>query len=213
MLRQEKIKTMKKTSMIFCFGLTILIASCSTVSNTATSVDIENTVQQYPTVADLDVSPQRVETSTNWSWNPFSVTYPLEIREKNLIGQLLKEKGADVLVQPEYKYEKGGLFGKRVLTVTGYLAKLKHFRTATENDIQALAVARGVPIIRLVSHHNERQQMPKDSITKKTPDNFKTETQSEEQNVKPSPLTKKTKNIKNSKKHKTNTKAKKSRKH
>jgi hypothetical protein len=126
-------------------------------------------VQQYPTVADLVVSPQRVEVSTSWNWNPFAAKYPLEQRKHNLIGQLLKEKGADVLVEPTFVTSAKGIFGRRTLQVSGYLAKLKDFRQASDDDIQALAVAHGIPSVRLVSARNVPQPRNTDADTSAKP--------------------------------------------
>lgn len=53
---------MKKQTLIgICAGLFLLpLASCTSISKTATTVPITTYVLQSPTVADLDVSPKRV---------------------------------------------------------------------------------------------------------------------------------------------------------
>lgn len=63
-------------------------------------------------------------------------------------AELCAEQGCDVLVQPQYVHEKRKS-GKHVLTVTGFPAYYKNFRTATSADLEALKAAD--PNIALVS--------------------------------------------------------------
>ena len=43
------------------------------VQQTATTVDIDAKVVQVPTVADLDVQPQRVAGTQTWRWKFFNL--------------------------------------------------------------------------------------------------------------------------------------------
>lgn len=115
-----------------------LLASCTTVQQTAETVDLKETgIVQYPTVADLDVRP-RVRRTAEWAFNPFTNGGALLQRHKsNLTADLLEEAGADVLLEAQYVYTRT-LFGRRSLTVTGYPATFSNFRRATEADLAAL---------------------------------------------------------------------------
>jgi hypothetical protein len=121
-----------------------LVTSCATVSNTATTAPVSNSVEQYPTVANLDVDSQKVEKTVTWNWTPFGSLYSFEQRRQNLTADLLKEKNADVLVEPQYTYTKHS-FGPRTLTIYGFPAHLKNFRKATPDDVSAIGLVNGLP--------------------------------------------------------------------
>ena len=55
----------------------------------------------------------------------------------NLIIDLCREIGADILVDPQFTYSKRILGGGK-LTVFGYPASYKNFRTMTDKQIDAL---------------------------------------------------------------------------
>lgn len=113
--------------------------SCSSIQKTSTVARVETSVLQYPTVTDLTVSPEKVEKSETWEFHWFEGQSD-KVRKENLMADLLKETGADVLLEPNFKVEKHFL-GPTKITVTGYPAKFKDFRKATPEDIQALRTA------------------------------------------------------------------------
>ncbi len=119
---------MKKT-FYAAMVLVLSLASCTTVTKTATSVDVNNTITTNST-ADLEISEKKI------SYTHYSKAKERKAGKKNVLRSAVKAAlaangQADVLVAPEYEaVEKRGLFGKRlkVVTVTGYPAKYKNFR-------------------------------------------------------------------------------------
>lgn len=126
----------KNIILIMSIGLATL-ASCTTVTKTAHVSEVEAKVYQYPTVADLEVMP-KMEGTRSWNWRPIG-NPDRNVEQGNLVAEMLKEKDADVLLEEQVIFTKTTL-GKRELIVTGYPARLKNFRKATEQDLQALKV-------------------------------------------------------------------------
>lgn len=106
------------------------LASCTTMTKTATTVDVNNGLNSAST-ADLAISQNKI-----------SYTHKTKAKErragrKNVINSAvsaaLQANGeADVLVAPEYTVvKKSGLFGSKIKTVivTGYPAKYKNFKS------------------------------------------------------------------------------------
>lgn len=126
-------KSLKLTLLLVAVAL--VSSSCTSITKTSASTNVEASVEQYPLVSDLVVG-QKISKTTTWPWlllNPISLTD----RRDNLIADMLKEYNADVLVDIETQFEKS-LFGRRSLTVTGYVATFKNFRNATEDDLHIL---------------------------------------------------------------------------
>lgn len=130
---------MKYFKLLSLLVLTALLGSCTTVQKTASTVPVETYVVQYPTVADLDISHQKVSKSTSW-FSLFSFTSPI-LRRDNLIAELIQENDADVLVEPHFIFTNK-TFGRSSITVFGYPATFKNFRKATESDLEALRCGR-----------------------------------------------------------------------
>lgn len=131
---------MKQTVFLLMACMALLLSSCSTMrKSTATSMAVESGVYQYPTVADLEVK-DKVTRQVSWRFRVIKCGQPsLEVRRANLVADLLKEAGADVLLEPQVTFVKHP-FGDRVLTVTGFPAVFKNFRKATAQDLEALKV-------------------------------------------------------------------------
>lgn len=123
-----------KNTLIVC--AIAFLSSCSTIKVTSDSAPVAATVSTYPTVADLNISPNRVSKTTTWDWNPFDRT-SMETRKNNITAELIKEYDADILVEPEYVQESSWLGGGSI-TVTGYPATFENFRKATPEDLDAL---------------------------------------------------------------------------
>lgn len=135
------IKSLALMLMCLCF-----MGSCTTIQKTASTSDIQANVWQYPVVADLDISPVKITKTT--SWYSFFSTMSKATRQSNLTAEMLLEADADVLVEPNSIYKKE-FPSHHTLTVTGFPAKFKNFRKATDKDLEALRI--GNPDIRLVS--------------------------------------------------------------
>ncbi len=60
------------------------------------------------------------------------------------VSELLKIENADVLVEPSFETETSG--SKTILTVKGWPAKYKNFRTITQDDIKLLNVNRNYQV-------------------------------------------------------------------
>lgn len=119
------------------------VTSCNTVTQTADTVAVGARVEQTPAVADLDVQPQRVTKSEKWRFRLIPWGEPtFAQRKKNLIYDMVDSAKADVLVEPQTRFTKKA-FGPRTLTISGYPAKLKNFRTATPQDLEALRIVKG----------------------------------------------------------------------
>jgi hypothetical protein len=111
--------------------LSLTVFSCQTVkTGTAKSIDISGVgVIHKPVIADLDVKEEKI-TKTIMLKNLES----LENAKNEIIRELLNENNADLLVEP--KFESKTKNGKTELTVTGWLAYYKNFRTIEEKDIK-----------------------------------------------------------------------------
>ena len=120
---------MKKV-LISTTMLVMMLASCTTVQKTASSLDVNNCIKTK-TSADLVVDNEKA----NFTYRPTK-----KVRKcgtKNVIATAVSEalktnNNADVLVAPEYEITvKKGFLGKKIksVTVTGYPAKYKNFRS------------------------------------------------------------------------------------
>lgn len=126
-----------KKAILMIFALGLFMSSCSVTRKTYTVQNIAPTVQQYPTVADLQVG-DKMEKTAEWRFSPFD--YKMDnrkIRTENLIADMIKESGVDVLIKPEVVYTKES-FGRRSVTVSGYPAKFSNIRRASTADLDTL---------------------------------------------------------------------------
>lgn len=136
---------MNKLALAACACAAISITSCQMVQQTADTVGIDAKVVQVPTVADLDVQPQRVTSTQTWRWRFLNVDQlSLGQRKLNLIYDMVNEAKADVLVEPQVRFTKN-FFGERSLTISGYPASYKNFRKPTAEDLKAIRAANGTP--------------------------------------------------------------------
>ncbi len=128
----------KSVLLLICVAL---FSSCKVTQKMAVTAPVEDVgVHQYPTVADLDVKPQKVTKTEEWNYVPFNWGQPsLEIRKGNMIAEMVETNGGDVLLEPQTVYTKRA-FGKRSLTVSGFVASFDNFRKATDEDLEALEI-------------------------------------------------------------------------
>lgn len=128
---------MKKLFFYIASLALLFCSSCTTITKTSTIAEVKNVVVTYPEVADLDIQ-EKVSEAKTWNFFPFHIGEPkLSTVKGNFIHEILKEKGGDVLLEPQFHFEKTS-YGARTLTVTGYVAKYKNFRKATEADLKAI---------------------------------------------------------------------------
>ena len=119
---------------ILALGMSIcLFASCTTTTRSVTSrtqgVYGEN-VMYVPVLADLSVGSSRVTATVNLS------KVSLQTAKAFAVSEALKQANADVLVDPVFASEvTHDLFMHRtVVTVTGYPAHYRDFRSMTAAD-------------------------------------------------------------------------------
>lgn len=86
--------------------------------------------------AELIISEISVSKTTTWFTGIFSRT-DLEQRKINLVNDLCREVGADVLVDPQFTYSKRFLGGGK-LTVRGYPATYTNFKALSDEEIDSL---------------------------------------------------------------------------
>lgn len=119
---------MKKVFLsIFVVGMAL--TSCTTVTKTASSIDVENSLKTS-TSADLIVSPTKITYTHKTSKKE------RKAGKKNIINSAIQAAleangGGDVLVAPQYvAVKKSGLWGSKIKTVTisGYPATYKNFK-------------------------------------------------------------------------------------
>lgn len=119
---------MKK--IFLAFGAALLLASCTTVTKTATTMDVNNHLTSESDV-DLVVSNSKI-----------TYTHKTTAKErrggrKNITNTAVREAleangNAEVLVAPQYTFvRKSGLFGSKIKTVivSGYPAKYNNFKS------------------------------------------------------------------------------------
>ncbi len=120
---------------IILLSIAITLTSCSTSkSGTAKTMDIAGPgIIHKPVVADLDVKQDKVEKTVEVK----NLT-SLENAKNEVVRDLLKERNADILVEPSfYSTTKGS---KTELTVFGWTANYKNFRQVEEKDIKFLEI-------------------------------------------------------------------------
>lgn len=127
---------MKKYIFLLLLSL-ITVTGCKTVKKSTASTEcIQTEISQYPTATDLVIG-EKVEKTVSWNFWTLQLLQPsFETRKNNLIADIVKSNGADVLVDVQTSFTKV-MFGKRTLTVTGYLGTFKNFRKASIEDIEA----------------------------------------------------------------------------
>lgn len=130
------LKKQKQMRIIFTIIVaTFMLASCSTVqTGTSKTMDIIGPgVIHKPVIVDLDIRPDKVSKTVT-----FTNMESLETAKNNVVRELLKEKNADVLVEPTF--ESTTTRGATELTVYGWPANYKNFRQIEEKDIKLLEV-------------------------------------------------------------------------
>lgn len=120
---------MKKILLsIFVIGMTL--SSCTTITKTATTLDVNSDLNSIST-ADLDISSQKI-SYTHKVTNKERKGGHKNVRSSAIQAAIAANGGGDVLVAPQYtEVKKSGLFGSKIKTVTveGYIGKYKNFQS------------------------------------------------------------------------------------
>ena len=133
---------MKK--IFFFIGAVALICSCSAPKATSYSyseyktISPSQSVYTVPVIADLDVAKESITYAERINKNITTMTdaevEALASREKEVVvANAAKANNADVIVAPTINITTD-VNKNLVIVVTGYPAKYKNFRTATEAD-------------------------------------------------------------------------------
>lgn len=142
-----------KKLILTSFVVVLAMTSCSTVYKTASKRDVSAPLAAA-VISDLEVSNQKIT---------YTLVPSKKVRKgglKNCINTaiseaLAKNGGGDVLIETqEAIVQRFGFMGKKIksVTVTGYPAKYKNFRSADEATVKA-----GIVSGSLVMHQPERR--------------------------------------------------------
>lgn len=124
---------MKKVMFIL---IALSLISCSTTkSGTAKTMDIVGSgVIHKPVIVDLDVKQEKASKTV-----VLTNVLSLDNAKNEAVRELLKEKSADILVEPTFDSKTKN--GKTELTVYGWTANYKNFRQVEEKDIKLLEIS------------------------------------------------------------------------
>jgi DNA/RNA endonuclease YhcR with UshA esterase domain len=124
---------MKKVMFIL---ISLSLISCSTTkSGTAKTMDIVGSgVIHKPVIVDLDVKQEKASKTV-----VLTNVLSLDNAKNEAVRELLKEKSADILVEPTFDSKTKN--GKTELTVYGWTANYKNFRQVEEKDIKLLEIS------------------------------------------------------------------------
>lgn len=137
---------MKHIRILYIILLAAGMSSCSMLHQSATtrtarSFEIDTDIKQMPTVADLVVDSIYAREDTTWTNILFKYTVTKANMRDVLIGEILEQNNADVLVQPREKITNTihhPFKQTYSMEIFGYPARYRNFRTATEEDIRIL---------------------------------------------------------------------------
>lgn len=133
--------------VVFSLAASFSLASCSVARrvHTAKSTTITSEITQMPTVVELEVLPEQVKADVSWINHTFKGSISHKAQEQTLIAQILSGAQADVLVEPKISHESHRRWfrSNHTLSVSGYPARFKAFRTATLEDIAKINAAKG----------------------------------------------------------------------
>ncbi len=132
-------------NITICLIVLAGMVSCKTTQSAYTlrsgkSIDIQSNIVQMPAVADLVVDTTYVTADTTWQ-NTFGHTVMKKDMRKVLIGKMMEETKADVIIEPHEQVvsQQEKAFKKNYqMTISGYPARFRHFRTATLEDLRIL---------------------------------------------------------------------------
>ena len=108
-----------------------MLGSCVAVSKSTTSktLDIQASVIQKPTVADLEVKETKITGTSSGK----IATMAVEAIQGEAVASALKTTNADILVEPRFETTVSG--STTTVTVSGFPATYKNFRPMKIDDI------------------------------------------------------------------------------
>lgn len=122
---------MKFNLLAVLFIVTVLPACSVMKMQTAKTMDIYGAgVLQMPVVAELLVSEKKITGSAKLSGES------LEVVKQQAIANAIKIANADILVEPTFETEDKG--GSITVTVTGFPAVYKNFRSIEHKDLELM---------------------------------------------------------------------------
>lgn len=134
--------------LIIIAAVASVMASCAvTKTRTARTADISSEITQMPTVVELDVADNREKSDVfEWANRMFSFKRRIGVKEKTqeAVAQILERTDADVLIEPKVSVDRRikPFATDYTLSVSGYPAKYKAFRTVTVEDIETVNALR-----------------------------------------------------------------------
>lgn len=134
-----------------------LLFSCSTSYKTTStkSLDIYGSgVIHKPVIADLEVKEFKVTGSAT---SDFQTSGIAQLKQK-AIANALKEAGGDLLVEPRFSTESSR--GRTTVTVSGWPASYKNFRSIQKDDIELLKAG----VVQKAEVHEPAQIIKKKNI-------------------------------------------------
>lgn len=123
---------MKIRGLLFAMLISTFLASCAVIEKTAKTMDIYGAgVIQNPVLVDLDVKETKVSGSATGG-----IGTALENIKQYAVTDALNKANADILVQPKFEIETSE--GQSTVTVTGFPATYKNFRSMKPEDAPLL---------------------------------------------------------------------------
>lgn len=124
----------------------LIASSCSvqtSLTQTVKTADITPEIMAMPTVVDYDISSVPVEADTVVTMKLFGKESGYQSKKSltdALIASVLKQAGADVLMEPKIttQVESSGFTSTVRIELNGYPAKYGNFRTITMEDVEIL---------------------------------------------------------------------------
>ncbi len=128
-----KYKTMKKFLLTLAVSVALL-SSCATVRTaTSKSADVSTSVSSV-TMADLDIANKKIEYVYTPTKKERKKLKSSTLMEKAVAAALKSNNNADVMVASQFEIEqKGAMRRIRKITVTGYPATYKNFKSVINN--------------------------------------------------------------------------------
>lgn len=139
---------MKKVFLFAAVAASLALSSCSTISNTASTEEVDTEVVNRST-ADLKVSDRKI----TYTFTPTSAHQRAGLKSMKAaaVAKALEADGdADVLVAPQFEVKKTrGLFVTNVkyITVKGYAGKYTNVHATTPDEAAVVSTLEGVCIV------------------------------------------------------------------
>lgn len=129
---------------LFCAIIAAAMCSCSTISHTASTQDVQTEIMNVST-ANLEVS----NTKISYTFTPTAAyrrAGDKAVRRAAIAKALEANGNADILVAPEFEVKKTrGLFTTKIkyVTVKGYPAKYKNIHATTQGEANIINTLNG----------------------------------------------------------------------